>query len=510
MLLFKDTREYGRIFSILATPILVCCIVWFFLLKKMYDGGDDAEYIKRPAPNQLYLLLYLGIMEYLSIQQVPGSCILRVQDKESRITHFMYSSQGSKAAYALAGITFEWCEKIMIHILMLIFIKSVIYGFPIPSLNDLAIILCYSLYDLTKSLLNFHTISYLFDKKATLVKFGGLLSSLIYMIEMGITVATFIAFSSRSLGVIGRGSFIRSGFNLVVTLIPNGSTFVNEKKATNLDIYGGTALNLGIMLIHFAFALLLVLFIDSRSGRIRKVAQKKNERIIEGPDMRNMGEIRNEEMYVSTKLPKISVQGIEKAYPNKFIAAQSINFGVENKQLFTLLGPNGAGKTSVLEVMAGIIPRTDGFILYENEPIEVYNNKHLSFCLQKNYLWEYLTFREHLEIVGRWRGLEESTLKQLIHELDISLQLDKNLDIKATKLSGGNKRKLNTVLALMAAPHIYILDEPTAGMDPVARRYFWNILKSWRESSNCSLILTTHTANEAEVSSNNCRSYPTA
>jgi ABC-type multidrug transport system ATPase subunit len=151
-------------------------------------------------------------------------------------------------------------------------------------------------------------------------------------------------------------------------------------------------------------------------------------------------------------------------------SATNISFGVEAGNLFTLLGPNGAGKTSVLEVLAGIEPRTDGVAIFEGEHMEKYNNKSLSFCLQKNYLWEHLTFREHLEIVGRWRGLASSDLKHLIKDLDMALQLDKNLDIKANLLSGGNKRKLNTVLALMAAPHIYILDEPTAGMDPMSRR----------------------------------------
>ena len=125
--------------------------------------------------------------------------------------------------------------------------------------------------------------------------------------------------------------------------------------------------------------------------------------------------------------------------------------------------------------------------------------KNLCFCLQKNYLWEYLTFEEHVKIIGSWRGIDDKAISELLSDVDKGLDIGKNLRIKAVHLSGGNQRKLNTVLALLSAPKIYILDEPTAGMDPKSRRYFWNVLKTYKERSNCSVILTTHTANEAEV-----------
>lgn len=479
------------------TPIFTFIIIWFLVLKKTIDDQKEkSENI--PTLNQLYILLFIAVSEYLSQFQVPGGCLFRVQDKETRITYFLYSSGGSKAAYAIAGIVYDWTERLVFYSLNILIIKTCIVGTPVPEIVDLGIVFFYTLYDMTKILINFHTFSYLFDKKTTLQKFGGLLSFLLYIIEIIPVSISLAFFDSENLGVISRLSFIRSGINLLVPLIPEGSPWVDEKRKTNIAIHGDLLTNALIMTAHLVFALLLVIFIDSRASRIRQKSQAKEERVV-GEDLRNLQELKNEERYLETKVPKVSVSGLEKAYPNKFIAASNINFGVEDRQLFTLLGPNGAGKTSVLEVLSGIIPRTQGYVLYENEPMDVYNNKRLSFCLQKNYLWECLTFREHLEIVGRWRGLDEQSLNQLIQEIDVSLQLDKNLNIKANKLSGGNKRKLNTVLALMAAPHIYILDEPTAGMDPVSRRYFWNIMKGWKESSKCSIILTTHTANEAEV-----------
>ena len=93
-----------------------------------------------------------------------------------------------------------------------------------------------------------------------------------------------------------------------------------------------------------------------------------------------------------------------------------------------------------------------------------------SFCLQKNFLWEYLTFEEHIRLVASWRGINKETTSALLKDIDKGLDIGKNMRIKALHLSGGNQRKLNTILALLSAPKIYILDEPTAGMDPKSRR----------------------------------------
>lgn len=114
-------------------------------------------------------------------------------------------------------------------------------------------------------------------------------------------------------------------------------------------------------------------------------------------------------------------------------------------------------------------------------------------------MWEHLTFKEHVEVIAQWRGVSNKLSASLLKNLTQALNIGKNIDIKAMNLSGGNKRKLNTFLALMSSPKVFILDEPTAGMDPSSRRFFWNVLKTWKQCSDCSIVLTTHTANEAEV-----------
>lgn len=458
-----------RLVALLILPLLFGAILWYLLLKKFYDDPNPSEYL--PTREQAYILLYLAITEYLGTQQIPEACILRIQDKETRITHFMYSAQGSKSAYALAGIIFDLIERFTVSLIVSSVYHAMVMGSPLISPAGLGIICLYSIYDITKTLIIFHSVSYLFDKRDTLIKFSGLLSSLLYSLSIGISSSTFVFFKNMNMEALSRISFIRSGFNLVVLLFPVGNHKYDEIKDESIKIYGGFWPNFITMIIHLLLALGLVLFIDSRSDRIKMKVQKKDPRVVEGADMRNIEELKAEENNWNTHLPAISVQQIEMVYPNKFLAAQNVSFGVEPGTLFTLLGPNGAGKTSVLEVLAGIEMRTEGVVVFEKEHIDKYKNKKLSFCLQKNYLWEHITFRQHLEIVGHWRGIERSELQKFISDIDIALQLGKNLDIEAHLLSGGNKRKLNTVLALMAAPHIYILDEPTAGMDPASRRY---------------------------------------
>lgn len=416
-------------------------------------------------------MLFFLIMEFLSLQQVPAGCIYRVGDTEARMAQFLYSSGGSKAAYALAGITLDWLERLILFTPIVLLMKFFVLGTLMPTWTDLALTFCFSVYDMTKIIFNFHTVSYLFDHKESVIKFSGLFSGLLYSFQMSGSMVSLSNYDSQAteMSFISRTSYVRSGFNMLLPLIPDGNPWFDKIKAKNQELYGGPWKNLGIMMIHMTLAVLLVLFIDSRANRIKKENPKKNPKTETCKELKDQQELKNEQAFAGSGTATISVNSIEKTH-NKNIAVSDITFAVEQKQMFVLVGPNGAGKTSILEVLAGVSPRSNGEIKYERTSIEEYNNKHLSFCLQKNILWDHLTFRDHVELIGRWRGIPDSTLQQLIQELDIALQLDKSLDTKAVYLSAGNKRKLNVVLGLLSAPKVFVLDEPTAGMDPVAKR----------------------------------------
>jgi hypothetical protein len=278
MLAVKDSRELGRLGAMIFFPLAYCVCMWFLVIQEVFDNQAFWNG-RRPTHHQLHVLLFLGIMEYLSLQQVPAGCIYRVQDTESRITHFMYSSRGSKAAYALAGITFDWLERMILYPLLIMLMKICVLGSPGIDLKDLSLALCFSIYDMTKILLNFHTVSYLFDHKESLIKFSGLLSTLFYSFQMSGSMVSFSDFESTKLemSVISRGSYIRSGFNMLVPLVPDGNPYIDSLKQRNADLHGGALLNFAVMMCHVALAVAVVLVIDFMSLRIKKAGRKSGD-----------------------------------------------------------------------------------------------------------------------------------------------------------------------------------------------------------------------------------------
>ena len=457
----------GRLFSIVAVPVILVAILWVAVLKARFAGEAQAE---APTREQLSLLVFLGATEYMAMLSPSAGCMFRLDDYESRILHFLFTSRGSRPAYFCAGVTYDFLEKLCGYFLCLYFTKLIVGGGWLPSFTDLTVLLLYSTYDLTRSLLTFYPASYLFETRKALMNYGGLLSGLANIVLLILTGLS-LTFNDSAWPLVNFGAVNRVGINLLISVFPTGtSKNINKFLADNIRIHGDLTDNLTVISMHFAFYVCLVLFIDYRSSLVRRKAQEKEERNPEELSLRNVEEIQKEKAYLDSAKPNVRVYDIEKTYKNKFVAAQNVSFGLEKGSLFTLLGPNGAGKTSVLEVLCRIQPRTDGEAFFEGEFMDDYKSRDLSFCLQKNYLWEELTFREHVEIIGQWRGLAAADISKLVAEMDQGLALGKNLDIRAEDLSGGNKRKLNTFLAMMAAPHIYILDEPTAGMDPLARR----------------------------------------
>lgn len=137
--------------------------------------------------------------------------------------------------------------------------------------------------------------------------------------------------------------------------------------------------------------------------------------------------------------------------------------------------------------------------------------KKIGYCAQVDALFELLTVREHLELYARIKGVPDRipdgmTKSQILRRM-VEEKLDQ-LDLRdfenkiAGSLSGGNKRKLSVAIALVANPSIVYLDEPSTGMDPVARRFMWDVIsRVSTQDGECSVILTTHSMEESEVNS---------
>ena len=186
---------------------------------------------------------------------------------------------------------------------------------------------------------------------------------------------------------------------------------------------------------------------------------------------------------------------------NSVLAVNRVPLAVaRNGEIFTLLGENGAGKTTLMTMAIGQILPSEGniFIDKHNTRTELKQARQLiGYCPQFDALLPPLTVKDHLRLFARIKGIKSTSIDFAVDRTIEWLGLGSYQNAKAKSLSGGYKRRLSLAIALMGKPEILILDEPSCGMDPVARRQMWKVMES--ASRDCALILTTHSMEEAEA-----------
>ena len=180
-----------------------------------------------------------------------------------------------------------------------------------------------------------------------------------------------------------------------------------------------------------------------------------------------------------------------------FKAVDNFNGELFSNEIFCLLGHNGAGKTTTINMISGIFDPDYGDILLDG--ISLITNKNylyenIGLCQQEDIFFDYLTVEEHLEYMCRIKGSKIN--KQEINELIQKIELEPKKRALCKTLSGGQKRKLCIALALIGDSKIILLDEPTSGMDVMARRALWEFLKNYKKDKI--ILLTTHFLDEAE------------
>ncbi len=182
-------------------------------------------------------------------------------------------------------------------------------------------------------------------------------------------------------------------------------------------------------------------------------------------------------------------------------AVNGLNLDIEAGTFYGLLGPNGAGKTTTIKMLSTLLPPTSGDISIMNETIKR-GQKHIQAQLgvvpQHYSLQRELTVRETLIHHGMLQKMNRRDMKVRIKELLTFAKLDHDAHKLVSKLSGGNKRKLMIIRAVMHHPKILFLDEPTVGLDAAIRRSIWDLLK-YLKSEGLTIILTTHYIEEARV-----------
>ncbi len=192
----------------------------------------------------------------------------------------------------------------------------------------------------------------------------------------------------------------------------------------------------------------------------------------------------------------IETKKLTKKFKEK-IAVNQIDLNIKHGELFALLGVNGAGKTTTIKMLSGLILPTSGDILIEdmNMKKDVFKIKEiLNVSPQETAIAPNLTVKENLEFMAGVYQIKDKEKK--INELIKQFKLDEVLNKKAKTLSGGWQRKVSIAISLINDPKILFLDEPTLGLDVIARKELWKVINSLK--GKITIILTTHYMEEAE------------
>jgi ABC-2 type transport system ATP-binding protein len=191
----------------------------------------------------------------------------------------------------------------------------------------------------------------------------------------------------------------------------------------------------------------------------------------------------------------IQAKGLYKHF-KKVLAVNGVDFSLSKGEYVALLGPNGAGKTTLVEMIEGIRIPDKGEIHVKGRPINedksaLYNLLGISF--QETRFLEKVTVEETIRLFASFYHQPEKKVKKVISITG----LEEKKDAYTKNLSGGQRQRLALAISLLNDPEILILDEPTTGLDPAARREIWDILLNLKEKKETSLILTTHYMEEA-------------
>jgi ABC-2 type transport system ATP-binding protein len=213
--------------------------------------------------------------------------------------------------------------------------------------------------------------------------------------------------------------------------------------------------------------------------------------------MTDVVELSNKPGQVAQGQPVIEIEGLEVAYGN-VKAVRGVSFQVKQGEIFGLLGPNGAGKTTTLSVIEGLVPPEAGCVTVMGYDAVKQSNevkRLLGLSLQTTDFFDMLKLWELLHFYASM--YQVYLTKPQIMELLARFELEEKANVLAQQLSGGQQQRLALALAIANNPQIVILDEPTTGLDPQARRNVWDIIRQMRAEGR-TVVLTTHYMEEAE------------
>jgi ATP-binding cassette subfamily A (ABC1) protein 3 len=303
----------------------------------------------------------------------------------------------------------------------------------------------------------------------------------------------------------------------------------NENHLINLHYIGMDLLYMGIetilyillLILYENFSLIYYCIFKNKIENLRKNNQNLKHKRDEVSDVNelikfdtivNQENIKANEKDLISKGYAIIVQNLSKYfYKNIFTrfkgkkikAVNNLSFCLEYGECFGFLGINGAGKTTTFKCLSNELFPDKGKIIIDNKDLSTKFNSIRSligYCPQFDAIFEFLTVYENLEFYATIKGIKPELIHNLVTNMILEMSLTEFTNKIAGRLSGGNKRKLSVAISMLGNPPIILLDEPSTGMDPEARRFMWSVIhKMSTKGRKSSVIMTTHSMDEAET-----------
>jgi ribosome-dependent ATPase len=196
----------------------------------------------------------------------------------------------------------------------------------------------------------------------------------------------------------------------------------------------------------------------------------------------------------------IKAENLTKRFGN-FVAVDQVNFEIRRGEIFGFLGSNGCGKTTTMKMLTGLLPASEGEAWLFGKPVDPHDletRRRVGFMSQSFSLYSELTVRQNLELHARLFQLPADAIPGRVQEMMERFDLTAVADVLPGNLPLGRRQRLSLAVALIHQPEMLILDEPTSGVDPVARDGFWRILIELSRREHVTIFISTHFMNEAE------------
>jgi len=485
--IFKRATKMGRLVFYLILVILVSTIV--YIMKKIGEKEID----KLLLQHLWFFVIFCGLIK------MTFTLHSLIKDRETNKTHAMKVMGLRPSMYWLANLLYDTVSILPIIFSCLIISQKIKETAPRK--------LIFIFFSALVVSLNVVVYSYNLARHFKNSKIFLLVSFLLVILSWG-TAAILIENLSKYIFFMIRAflSFIPQTYLFlgVIVIID-----IEKGLLSKTDKY--QVFDVPQVLISVLITFLYVIYKDTRITHTPKATAPS---LSETPSATFVRSIENEldqslederNMLSSNDLNKymIKFQNVRKTYSNAYNHALSeTTFGVEKGQVFCLVGLNKSGKSTIFDIITRKISPTSGQVFLNSQELTAKNYKpdlSIGLCPQTDTLWKELTVSRHLGIYAKLKGIPRLEMEASIMKVLEGLELLEHKHRRVRELSAGTRRKLCVALAILGAPKLIILDEPTKGVDSRGRRQIWSLLKEMAVENQSTVLVSTHHMEDAEL-----------